>query len=77
MNEILAIKNYILYLKNHCNLSISIHSHTSNLLLKKELIVFNIHDNPYCICVKSCNEAYKHCCEKQIKISEKCQNGAF
>ena len=77
MNEILAIKNYILYLKNHCKLSVSIHSHTSNLLLKKELIVFNIHDNPYCICVKSCNEAYKHCCEKQIKISEKCQNGAF
>lgn len=77
MNDILTIKNYLLYLKTKCNLSISLHSFNSNLILKKELISFNIHDNPYCIYIKTCNEAHNHCIEKQEKIIQKCKFGAF
>lgn len=77
MNDILAIKNYIFYLKKECGLSISIHSHNSSLILKKELLAFNIHENPYCVYVKSCNEAQKHCIETQAKVVKKCTDGAF
>lgn len=77
MNDILAIKNYILFLKKECNLLVTLHSYNSNLVLKKELLAFNIHENPYCIYVKSCNAAYNHCINKQAKIMEKCKKGSF
>ncbi len=77
MNDILAIKNYILFLKKECKLAITLHSFSSNLILKKELLIFNIHENPYCVFVKSCKDAYTHCILKQGKIIEKCKNGSF
>lgn len=77
MNDIFAIKNYILFLKKECNLSVTLHSYNSNLILKKDLLIFNIHENPYCIYVKSCNAAHNHCIKKQAKIVEKCKNGPF
>lgn len=77
MNDITAIKNYILYLKKECSLSITLHSYGSSLILKKDLLVFNIHENPYCVFVKSCKAAQEHCVEKQPKIAEKCKDGSF
>ena len=77
MNDILAIKNYVIYLKKECKLSVTLHSYSSNLLLKKELLVFNVHENPYCIYVKNCNEAQLHCIKKQEKVVEKCKDGSF
>ena len=77
MNDITAIKNYILYLKKECSLAITLHSCGSNLILKKDLLVFNIHENPYCIFVKNSKAAYEHCIQKQAKVVEKCKNGSF
>ena len=77
MNDILAIKNYVLFLKKECNLAVTLHAHSSDLILKKDLMLFNIHENPYCIYVKTCKEAQEHCIYKQAKIVEKCGNGSF
>ena len=77
MNYITAIKNYILYLKKECSLTVSLHSCGSLLILKKELLAFNIHENPYCIFIKSNKDAQKHCIEKQSKVAEKCREGSF
>jgi len=77
MNDITAIKNYILFLKKECALSITLHQHRSGLILKRDLIAFNIHENPYCVYVKSCASAQQHCIKKQEKIIEKCKDGSF
>lgn len=77
MNDITAIKNYISYLKKECSLSITLHSCGSLLILKTDLLVFNIHENPYCIFVKSCKSTQEHCIKKQPKVAEKCKNGSF
>lgn len=76
-NDITVIKDYILYLKRECGLSVTLHSSDSRLILKKDLLVFNIHENPYCILVKSCKESQMHCIEKQANVAEKCKNGSF
>jgi AraC-like DNA-binding protein len=77
MNDIIAIKNYVLFLKKECGLAVTLHTNNSGLILKKELLVFNIHENPYCIYVKNCPSAHVHCVEKQGKIVEKCKGGSF
>ncbi len=77
MNDITAIKNYILYLKKACSLAVTLHSCGSRLILKKDLLAFNIHENPYCIFVKSCKAAQEHCINKQARIAEKCKSGSF
>lgn len=77
MYDTTAIKAYILYLKKECNLSVTLHSFRSKIILYSDLIHFNIHENPYCICIKSCESAHNHCIEKQAKILEKCKDGSF
>ena len=77
MNDITAIKNYILYLKKECALSVTLHSCGSRLILKKDLLGFNIHENPYCVFVKSDKSAQKHCIKKQAQVAEKCKEGSF
>lgn len=77
MNDILAIKNYILFLKRELKLSVSLHSCGSNLILKSELLVFNVHENPYCVYVKSNLDARNYCVKKQEAVAQKCKNGSF
>ncbi|MBR3967334.1 MAG: helix-turn-helix transcriptional regulator [Clostridia bacterium] len=78
MYDICNIKNYILFLKNKCSLSVTLHPLTEEaLILTSELISFNIHDNSYCIYVKTFFGAQKHCIERQPKIGEKCKCGSF
>ena len=78
MYDITNIKNYILYLKRECSLAITLHiDGIDNVVVPSELISFNIHDNPYCIYVKTCHEAQNHCIDRQWKIHEKCKNGSF
>ncbi len=72
MNDIKIIKDYIIFLKAHHNLSITLHPiKTENLISTSELISFNIHDNSYCVFVKTCPEAKQHCICRQKKILEK------
>lgn len=77
MNDITAIKNYILYLKKECGLAVTLHSYNSNVMLKDQLLAFNIHENSYCVYVKTCKSAQQHCIARQKKIAEKCRNGSF
>lgn len=78
MNDVLKIKNYILYLKQKCALSVTLHPQKrENLIISSELISFNIHESPYCIYVKSHPLTERHCICKQGKVFEKCKSGSF
>lgn len=78
MYDITAIKNYILYLKTKCNLSVSLHMRDYSTFFKlSDLISFSFHDNSYCVYVKTCSNAYCHCCEEQKKAKIKSQNGSY
>ena len=72
------IKRYILYLKNECGLSITLHPCVDeNLISASDLISFNIHDNSYCVFVKTFSRCREHCVERQKRIMEKCREGSF
>ena len=78
MQEIDEIKRYILYLRNRCGLSVSLHTaEKETLIASGELIHFNTHENSYCICVKSGINGQKRCVEQQKKVRKKCKEGAF
>lgn len=78
MYDISDIKNYILFLKTSCGLSVTLHPLIhENLITSSELIMFNIHDNPYCVYVKSFPNANDHCIVRQKKILDKCAEGSF
>lgn len=78
MNHLKAIKDYILFLKGECNLYVSLHPKGNEALITlSDLISFNIHDNPYCVFVKSFAGAEKHCVERQKKVCVKCKEGSF
>lgn len=78
MYDVKDIKNYILYLKRECGLYITLHPHVDeSLITMSELINFNIHEHPYCIYIKTFDNAYRHCIERQKKVREKCREGSF
>lgn len=41
------------------------------------LTPYNINSNPYCLLVKSSQEAWNHCIERQEKVIKACRGGAF
>lgn len=72
------IKNYILFLKKDCDLEITLHPcGREQLISNSELILFNIHENPYCVYVKTFPDAHKHCVDRQKKIFDRCASGSF
>ncbi len=72
MEDIKAIRNYILLLKTHHHLSVTLHPlKAKSLIFASELIRFNIHDNSYCVFLKSCEEAKCHCILRQPKLLQK------
>ncbi len=76
--DVSAIRAYILYLKINCGLYITLHPlKYDKLIYPTELISFNIHDNPYCIYVKTCHEAHQYCTSRQCKVHKKSQTGPF
>ncbi|MEE1075132.1 MAG: helix-turn-helix domain-containing protein [Acutalibacteraceae bacterium] len=76
--DITKIKDYILFLKKECGLSVTLHTNgLDTLILQSELISFNIHDNPYCVYIKTCSEAQKHCISRQCKVEKKVESGSF
>ena len=79
MNNIITeIKNYILFLKKDCDLAITLHPYgNEHLISNSELILFNIHENPHCIYVKTFPKAFAHCIERQKKVMAKCEDGSF
>lgn len=78
MYNVKKIKDYILYLKNECGLSVTLHPlKKENLIFPSELITFNIHDNSYCVYVKTCSAAQTHCVAQQCKVLNKCAGGSY
>lgn len=78
MDDIIEIKNYILFLKKECNLHISLHPcGDEQLITSGELILFNIHENAQCMYVKSFRHAHDHCIKLQKKVFDKCKTGSF
>lgn len=78
MYDILPIKNYIEYLISGCGLSITIHPIAcDSIISSSELIHFNIHNNPYCIYLKSCKEAQEYCISRQKKVLDRCAGGSY
>ena len=78
MDYIIEIKNYILFLKEKCNLEITLHPFgDEQLISSSELIAFNIHENPHCIYIKTFSDAQNHCVSRQSKIRERCKDGSF
>lgn len=78
MYDVTSIKNYILFLKKQCGLMITLHPIKEEpLIFSSELINFNLHDNPYCIYIKSFPHVYHHCIERQNKVFDKCKGGSF
>ena len=72
------IKNYILFLKGSCGLQVSLHASPSDLLLfDGELMSFNIHDNSYCVYVKTLKGAHECCVDRQRCLLEKCRGESF
>lgn len=78
MNSVKRIKDYILFLKQTCGLSVSLHvDGIDKLIIPSELSLFNIHDNSYCTLIKKNTAAYAHCVRKQKDIFKKCGEGEF
>ena len=79
MSEIVnEIKNYILFLKRECKLEITLHPcGNEQLISDSELVLFNIHENPYCVYIKTFPDAFEHCIKRQEKVIDKCRNGSF
>jgi len=78
MSYIREIKKYILFLKNKCNLSITLQPvGDEHLISSSELMAFNIHDNSYCIFIKTHPQAQKHCVDCQKKIIAKLKDESF
>ena len=78
MDKLERIRDYILYLKKECGLYVTLHPVANeSLITLSELLPFNIHDNPYCVYVKSFDAAYRHCIERQPKVVDKCKGGSF
>ena len=73
-SQISEIKNYIIYLKKECNMDVSIHPFDNERIISSgELMAFNMHENSYCIYVKSFPDAHGHCIKMQKKLAEKCK----
>lgn len=78
MFNLSSIKNYILFLKRELGLSVTLHPDGNDMLiLPSELISFNIHDNPYCVYIKTCSEAHKYCISRQQRIIKRAEEGSF
>lgn len=77
-NAVSEIKNYILFLKKKCHLQVTQHPQGEECLISgSELTIFNIHENPHCVYVKTFQKAHDHCVNRQCKITEKCKDGPF
>ena len=73
-----SIINYINYLKQECGLSVTLHpTENENVIYPSDLILFNIHENPYCLLVKTSQEAQDHCIECQAKVAGRAKQGSY
>lgn len=73
-----SIRQYLLFLKNNCRLSVSLHPVSYDPIIhNSRLAVFNLHESSYCTFIKTNSAAYRSCLCCQKKAFEKCSSGAF
>lgn len=78
MYDMTPIKDYIIFLKQKMNLAVTVHiMKYKNIEIPLFLPPFNIHDNSYCLNLKSHPNIQQHCTEKQKSVYEKSCGGSF
>ena len=74
MDTIEAIKNYIQFLITECGLSVTLHPKEKEALITlSELMVYNIHRNSYCTCIKTAENGQAMCVAQQEKVHARCR----
>ncbi len=71
------ISRYIQHLNKEYEFQITIHGFTGMLSNFIELVPYNIHENSYCLYVKTNKDVWNQCICRQQKVIEHCQNGIF
>lgn len=72
------IIRYIEFLKSEYSLNITVHDfHGKFASFMGELSPYNIHPNPYCLYIKSSEENWNECIERQKCIIPFCDSGVF
>ena len=72
------IDNYIQHLMSECGLHISLHPQLQeSVIMHSKLRIYNIHQNSYCVFLKSIDGVHQECVNCQKKAFHKCQNGSF
>ena len=78
MEEIQTVCRYLDRLKQRYGLFLSLHPlRPETLIGQSELLRYNMHENPYCIFLKSCAGVWNHCVERQEKLLPGLQNGPY
>lgn len=71
------IRNYIEYLRREHGMAVSIHSSGGLDGALRHLAPYNVHDNPFCMCVKSSKSCWARCVGQQAKVSGHCGEDIF
>ena len=72
------ITAYLDYLKKQHGLQVTLHDRSAQLApYMSELTFYNIHANPYCLCIKSQKGLWDLCRDKQSRVLAKCSGGPF
>lgn len=78
MQKVKDVCRYIDYLKSDVGLSLSLHTlHMEKLISQSELLRYNLHENSYCIFLKSHPEVWEHCISRQNKLLPRLHQGSF
>lgn len=72
------IDNYIRHLITEYGLHISLHPQIpENVIMHSKLRIYNIHQNSYCVYLKSIDGFHAECINCQRKVLKKCKTGSF
>ena len=72
------IDNYIQHLISECGLHISLHPQLQEpVIMHSKLRIYNIHQNSYCVFLKSIDGVHQECVTCQKKAFHKCQSTSF
>ena len=75
---ITEIDNYIRHLTTEYGLHISLHPQVpENIIMHSKLRIYNIHQNSYCVYLKSIDGFQAECINCQRKVLKKCKTGSF
>lgn len=80
MKTIDSIKNYITFLVTDCGLSVTLHPlEKESIISPSELMLYNIHTNSYCTCIKTAEGGQTKCIAQQKKVLAHCREhmGSF